>query len=108
MIELCMVPRCYGRSIGDPEYDPNVDIDCNGKIDTIDLWTATKSYSQPKLYPPLLSVPYANFRQKDRSINKIALGNEETFKEVGFDPAYKSLLIYYPLEVGEQTIENTP
>ena len=31
---------------------------------------------------------------------------QETFKEVGFDPAYKSLLIYYPLEVGEQTIEN--
>jgi len=31
---------------------------------------------------------------------------QETFKQVGFDPAYKSLLIYYPLEVGEQTIEN--
>ena len=31
---------------------------------------------------------------------------QETFKEVGFDPEYKSLLIYYPLEVGEQTIEN--
>lgn len=31
---------------------------------------------------------------------------QETFKEVGFDPIYKSLLIYYPLEVGEQTIEN--
>jgi cell division protein FtsB len=33
---------------------------------------------------------------------------QETFKEVGFDPIYKSLLIYYPLEAGEQTIENTP
>jgi len=31
---------------------------------------------------------------------------QETFKQVGFDPAYKSLLTYYPLEVGEQTIEN--
>jgi len=31
---------------------------------------------------------------------------KETFKEVGLDPAYKSLLIYYPLEVGEQTIED--
>jgi len=31
---------------------------------------------------------------------------QETFKEVGADPAYESLLIYYPLEVGEQTIEN--
>jgi hypothetical protein len=31
---------------------------------------------------------------------------QETFKEVGFDPIYKSLLIYYPFEVGEQTIEN--
>jgi len=30
----------------------------------------------------------------------------ETFKEVGFDPVYKSLLIYYPLEVGDQTIED--
>jgi hypothetical protein len=30
----------------------------------------------------------------------------ETMKEVGADPAYKSLLIYYPLEAGEQTIEN--
>lgn len=30
----------------------------------------------------------------------------ETFKEVGFDPAYKSLLIYYPLEVGDQTVED--
>ncbi len=30
----------------------------------------------------------------------------ETFKKVGFDPVYKSLLIYYPLEAGEQTIEN--
>lgn len=27
-------------------------------------------------------------------------------KEVGPDPSYKSLLIYYPLEVEEQTIEN--
>jgi hypothetical protein len=33
---------------------------------------------------------------------------QETFKEVGFDPIYKSQLIYYPLEVGEQTLENTP
>jgi len=30
---------------------------------------------------------------------------QETFKEVGLDPAYKSLLVYYPLEAGEQTIE---
>jgi len=31
---------------------------------------------------------------------------EETMKEVGPDPAHNSALIYYPLEVGEQTIEN--
>jgi hypothetical protein len=31
---------------------------------------------------------------------------QETFKEVGFDPIYKSLLIYYPLEVGDYTIQN--
>jgi hypothetical protein len=31
---------------------------------------------------------------------------ENTMQEVGPDPAYKSLLTYYPLEVGEQTIEN--
>jgi hypothetical protein len=31
---------------------------------------------------------------------------QETFKEVGFDPIYKSLLVYYPVEVGAQTIEN--
>jgi len=31
---------------------------------------------------------------------------QETFKEVGSDPAYKSLLIYYPPHVGEQTIED--
>ena len=30
----------------------------------------------------------------------------ETMMEAGSDPAYKSLLIYYPLEVGEQTIED--
>jgi len=30
----------------------------------------------------------------------------ETFREVGFDPAFSSLLIYYPLEVGDLTIEN--
>jgi len=30
---------------------------------------------------------------------------QETFREVGFDPAFRSLLIYYPLEVGEQTID---
>jgi hypothetical protein len=30
----------------------------------------------------------------------------ETFNEVGFDPAHKTLLIYYPLEAGEQTIGN--
>ncbi|RLI46995.1 hypothetical protein DRO69_01835 [Candidatus Bathyarchaeota archaeon] len=30
----------------------------------------------------------------------------ETFKDVGFDPVYKSQLIYYPLEVGDQTIED--
>lgn len=30
----------------------------------------------------------------------------ETFKEIGSDPAYKSLLIYYPLEVGDQTVED--
>jgi len=32
----------------------------------------------------------------------------ETFKEVGFDPAYKSLLIYYPLEAGDYTIQLPP
>jgi len=31
---------------------------------------------------------------------------DNTMKEVGPDPIDKSLLIYYPLEVGEQTIEN--
>jgi len=31
---------------------------------------------------------------------------EETFLEKGPDPAYKSLLIYYPFEAGDQTIEN--
>jgi len=31
---------------------------------------------------------------------------QETFKEVGPDPSYKSLLIYYPLRVGDQTIED--
>jgi len=31
---------------------------------------------------------------------------QETFKELGFDPTYKSLLIYYPLEAGEKTIED--
>jgi len=30
----------------------------------------------------------------------------ETFKEVGFDPVYQSLLIYYPLEAGDQTIKD--
>jgi hypothetical protein len=30
----------------------------------------------------------------------------ETFREVGFDPTYKSVLIYYPPEAAEQTIEN--
>lgn len=31
---------------------------------------------------------------------------EETFLEKGPDPTYESLLIYYPLEAGEQTMEN--
>lgn len=31
---------------------------------------------------------------------------QETFKEVGPDPVYNSLLIYYPFEAGDQTIEN--
>ena len=31
---------------------------------------------------------------------------DKTMKEVGPDPAYNSLLIYYPVEAGEQTIEN--
>ena len=31
---------------------------------------------------------------------------QETFKEVGFDPVYESLLIYYPLEAGDYTIQN--
>jgi hypothetical protein len=30
----------------------------------------------------------------------------ETFKEVGSDPVFRSLLIYYPLKVGNQTIDN--
>jgi len=30
----------------------------------------------------------------------------QTYREVGPDPAYNSLLIYYPIEAGEQTIEN--
>jgi hypothetical protein len=30
---------------------------------------------------------------------------QETFKEVGFDPVYRSLLIYYPLNVGAQTAD---
>lgn len=31
---------------------------------------------------------------------------DNTMKEVGPDPSYKSLLIYYPLEVGDYTIQN--
>lgn len=31
---------------------------------------------------------------------------QKTFEEVGPDPAYNSLLIYYPLEVGQQTIQD--
>jgi len=31
---------------------------------------------------------------------------QETFKDVGADPVYKSLLIYYPLEAGDYTIQN--
>lgn len=30
---------------------------------------------------------------------------KQTFKNVGFDPAYKSLLLYYPLEAGDYTIQ---
>lgn len=30
----------------------------------------------------------------------------ETFKEIGFDPSYKSLLIYFPLEAGSYTIQS--
>jgi hypothetical protein len=40
----------------------------------------------------------------DKQTTNQAIDN--TMKEVGPDPSYKSLLIYYPLEVGEQTIEN--
>jgi hypothetical protein len=31
---------------------------------------------------------------------------DNTMKEVGPDPSYKSVLLYYPPKVGEQTIEN--
>jgi hypothetical protein len=31
---------------------------------------------------------------------------EHTMKDVGPDPAFRSQLIYYPLDAGEQTIEN--
>lgn len=30
----------------------------------------------------------------------------ETLKEVGYDPAYESLLLYYPPEAGDQTVED--
>lgn len=41
-------------------------------------------------------------------IEKLTLNQalRETFKEIGFDPRHKSLLIYYPLEAGNQTIED--
>jgi len=38
--------------------------------------------------------------------SKLKQSVQETFEEVGFDPIYKSLLIYYPTEAGEQTIGN--
>lgn len=38
--------------------------------------------------------------------SKLKQSVQETFEEVGFDPVYKSLLIYYPTEAGEQTIGN--
>jgi len=31
---------------------------------------------------------------------------QETYKDVGADPTYNSLLLYYPLEVGDYTIQN--
>lgn len=31
---------------------------------------------------------------------------KETFREVGLDPSYGSLLLYYPLEAGKSTIQN--
>lgn len=41
-------------------------------------------------------------------IEKLTLNQalRETFKEIGFDPRHQSLLIYYPLEAGDQTIED--
>jgi hypothetical protein len=40
----------------------------------------------------------------DKQTTNQAIDN--TMKEVGPDPSYKSLLIYYPLEVGDYTIQN--
>jgi len=46
MIDIWLVARAYGRNLGDPEYEPNLDIDCNGKIDMIDLLIAAKNYGK--------------------------------------------------------------
>jgi len=41
-------------------------------------------------------------------IEKLTLSEavQETLNEVGFDPVYNSQLIYHPLEVGDQTVDN--
>jgi hypothetical protein len=46
MIDLWLIQKCYGARIGDPRYNPNMDIDDNGKIEMIDLWIAHKKYGQ--------------------------------------------------------------
>jgi len=33
---------------------------------------------------------------------------KKVMQEVGVDPTYNNTLAYYPLEAGDQTIDNTP
>ena len=49
------------------------------------------------------NVLLGNFLMKNQTLKQAV---QETFVEVGFDPAYGSLLTYCPLGAGEQTIED--
>lgn len=44
--DVFTVAKAYGSVVGDPRYNPNLDINADGNIDLKDYYTTCKKYSK--------------------------------------------------------------
>ncbi len=46
ILDIALIARAFGSSLGNPSYDPNCDINCDGTINILDIAAAAKNFGK--------------------------------------------------------------